>query len=311
MQHMRVLAGLIALGASAWGADSRLLNLVMPGAKVVSGVNVLNAKSSPFGRFAITQIESKGAGLQQLIAATGFNPLTDVTEMLAASASDPAHPGGFVAMAGTFNVTQIAAAVSADKTISIGSSDNVTTFTFPAPAGKLKPALAFIGTSIAIAGDSVTVQAALGQSNTIDPALAAQIASLSASEDAWIVSTASIASLLPGNLAGKGIPGQAAQILSSVQSFSGGVKLGDPNRVSADLIANSPQNAAALGSVMQMAVTMFSMNANADAAKNPQLAALLPLLQTAVISATGNDLHLALAVPESQLEALAGTHSGN
>ena len=44
-------AGVIAANA----ADTQLLSMVMPDAKVVAGVNVDSAKASPFGRYVLAQ----------------------------------------------------------------------------------------------------------------------------------------------------------------------------------------------------------------------------------------------------------------
>jgi hypothetical protein len=290
----------------------------MPGAKVVSGVNVLTAKSSPFGQFAITQIQSRGTGLQKWIVASGFDPFTDVTEMLAATPADGSHPGGFLAMTGTFNVDGILAAVSGKKNITIGTYGNATLLTLAARNGKINRALAFMGTSVAIAGDVATVKAALdqsiaGSSNSIDQALLTEIGNLSLSEDAWLVSSAPVTlPLFRANRTGrKGIPGQAAQILSSVQSFSAGLKFGPGAVLTADLMVDSAQNAAALGSVVQLGIGMASANAGSYPSKNPRVAVLLPLLQTAVITMNGNDVHLALSIPEPQLELLAAVRPGN
>src|SRR5580700_2023252 len=106
-----MLAGLLTIGSAAFGADPKLMNLVMPDAKVLAGANVTTAKISPLGQYLIAQMQGSGAQLQGLIAATGFDPFTDVTEVLAATAADPAKPGGLVLMDGTFNVAQIVAAL--------------------------------------------------------------------------------------------------------------------------------------------------------------------------------------------------------
>ena len=46
--------------------DSQLLNLIMPDAKVLAGVNVATAKASPFGQYVLSQISANDSGLQQL-----------------------------------------------------------------------------------------------------------------------------------------------------------------------------------------------------------------------------------------------------
>jgi hypothetical protein len=102
-----MLAGLCLWGAAAFAADPALLNLVIPTAKVLAGVNVASATTSPFGQFILGRIAANHPPF------TGFfDPRTDLTELLFASAADPSSPGGLALSSGTFNVTRIAAAAA-------------------------------------------------------------------------------------------------------------------------------------------------------------------------------------------------------
>ena len=151
--------------------------------------------ASPLGQFVLTKI---GQLPQGFITATGFNPLQDVSEILAATAADPSNPGGLVLARGTFPVDKITA------TLSGGSSNwQVTTYggatlmSNTNPKEKVASAVAFLGTSIAVAGDLASVKAAIdrsGGTNSIDPALAVTVNQLSTSEDEWVASSVSIAS---------------------------------------------------------------------------------------------------------------------
>ena len=95
-------------------------------------------------------------------------------------------------------------------------------------------ALAFLGTSIAVVGDTASVKAAIDRSsgaNSINPALAVQVQSLSTTQDAWAVTTSPVASLIPGlGAAPAGAPASPfagiGQMFSSIQSSSGGIKFG-------------------------------------------------------------------------------------
>ena len=97
-------AGVLTIRA----ADSQLLSLVMPDAKVLAGVNVDQAKASPFGLYVLTQIQSNNSDLQKLITLTGFDPTRDVHEVLAATNATPGSksPVGLVlGLRGNFNVS--------------------------------------------------------------------------------------------------------------------------------------------------------------------------------------------------------------
>ena len=72
----------------ARAADQQLLNLLMPDAKVVAGVNVDQAKTSPFGQYVLLQMQSQDQNMRELAAQTGFDPTRDVHELLVASSGE-------------------------------------------------------------------------------------------------------------------------------------------------------------------------------------------------------------------------------
>ncbi len=299
MRQIAVLLSL-CLSGTAFAADSQLMNLVMPDAKVLAGVNATSAVASPLGQFVLTKI---GQLPQGFITATGFNPLQDVSEILAATAADPSNPGGLVLARGTFPVEKITG------TLSGGSSNwQVTTYggatlmSNTNPKEKVASAVAFIGSSIAVAGDLASVKAAIdrsGGTNSIDPALAATVNQLSTSEDEWLVSSVSIGSLIPSASAdaAKGAAAILLPILQNIQSLNGGVKFGDNVVVSGQAVTNSPQNAAALSAVIKLGITLGgSMVANAA-----------QLVQAVQITTNGSEVDLSLSIPEAQIEALVNS----
>src|SRR3954466_4729672 len=70
-------------------ADPQLLNLVMPDAKVLAGVNVEQAKGTQFGQFILNQLQTHDSDMQKLVTLTGFDPRRDVRELLVASDGAP------------------------------------------------------------------------------------------------------------------------------------------------------------------------------------------------------------------------------
>ena len=73
----------------AKAADPQLLNLVMPDVKALAGVNVDQAKTSPFGQYVLSQMQSNNTDMQKLITLTGFDPTRDVSELLVATTGAP------------------------------------------------------------------------------------------------------------------------------------------------------------------------------------------------------------------------------
>src|ERR1700679_3612654 len=102
---------LLAAAASASAAiDPVLLNLVMPDAKVLSGIQVDQSVASPFGQYLLSQMQSSDAGFLQFVAATGFDPTHDLTQILAATGDTAANPNDVVLLGrGSFLVPQITA----------------------------------------------------------------------------------------------------------------------------------------------------------------------------------------------------------
>src|SRR5215831_10755875 len=93
-------------------ADPQLLNLVMPDAKVLAGVNVEQAKGTQFGQYVLNQLQTTDADMQKLIAATGFDPRRDVREVLVASDGAPQSKKGLALARGNFDVRRITVAAT-------------------------------------------------------------------------------------------------------------------------------------------------------------------------------------------------------
>jgi hypothetical protein len=298
MRQTAVLLSFLWTGA-AFAADPQLLNLVMPDAKVLAGVNATSVDSSPLGQFILAKIG--GQIPPNFIAATGFNPLQDVSEILTASVADPANPSGLLLARGTFPVDKITAVLTgASGKWQLTTYGGATLINTTNPKAKVTFAVAFLGNSIAVAGDLASVKAAIDRStgqNSIDPALATIVNQLSANEDEWLVSSTSVASLIPANAVPSGATtGPAATLLpmlKSIQSFNGGVKLGDNVAFTGEAVASTPQNAAALQAVVKLGIALGAAN--------------VPVLQGLQVSTNGSAVDLSLSVPEAQIENLVNS----
>jgi hypothetical protein len=320
MRFRSIIAASLLVAGSAYGADPKLLNLVMPEAQIMAGVNVTTAKISPFGQFILGRIGSMEAagtdpGFQKFIEATGFDPRKDVAEVLLASTGDRSNPGGLILAKGAFNVAlMVEAAKKQDHGPVVSTYAGATLFSIepaaadgnsPAPAkAEVAHGLAFLDGSIAVAGDLASVKAALDRAkgvNSIAPALAARVQALSTATDAWTVSLASLASLLPVDTGSKG--GSAAQPLQSIKnvlSSSGGVKLGTDIQITGQAVATDAPSAKSLGDLVRMVGALVTMGAGQD----PQMAAAAQLVQNLKVSEDGATVNLSLTVPESQVETL-------
>ena len=280
-------------------ADPELMNLLMPDAKAFAGVNVGQAKTTPFGQFLLSRMSAEN----HLTSKTGFDPRTDLREVLIGIGA-PSPEQSLVLARGTFNTQVIfAAAEAAGHTVENYNGIPILT----GKENSATHAVAFLGNSIAIAGDLDMVHAAIDRrtatSNAIDPALAAQIGQLSDSLDAWSISTIPVSAL-----ASQKLPDQqlntflSSDLLKSIQQTSGGVKFGQTVQFSGQAVADSSQNATALADVVRFLGNMAQANAPATAA-----AAIASLLQSLSVQTDGNTITLAAALPEAQLENLVRT----
>ena len=282
-------AGLLA------AADPQLLNLVMPEAKVLAGVNVDQAKTSAFGAYFLSQIQAQGAQhFQQVAALTGFDPTRDLHELLVASNAAPGSHSGLILARGNFDASRIQAA---------GIAGGGTTTNYNGVILLLDPkqthAVAFLDPTLAVAGDVASVKAAIDRQNAPAPlsaALVVQVNQWSTAEDAWAIAATPLANLKPpANPSNP--PNPALQnAFQNIQQAAGGVKFGDPIVWTGQLQADTAQNASSVTGVVQFLASLAQMQAQQ---KNPQLAGILSSLS---VTASGNQVNVSLSVPEAQAE---------
>ncbi len=304
----RAVPALVAFVLSAnllRGADPALLNLLMPDAKVVAGINVDQCVSSQFGQFLLSQLPTNDASLVKVMAATGFDPRRDLHEILTGT---DGQQHGLVLARGTFTTALIiAAGQAAGQTVETYSGVQILTGKKDShPHG-----LAFVGDSIAVAGDLDSVHGAIDRraatSASIEAALASQVQQLSGSFDAWSVSILPLSALAAQIGSGGNLNGiLSSDLLKTIQQLTSGVKFVDGLQLSGQAVSNSSQNATALADVVRFLVNMVKVNVPASSA-----AAISTLLQNLSVQADGSTVNLALAIPESQLEDLVRTAEQN
>jgi hypothetical protein len=290
------------LPASA--ADPQMLNLVMPDAKVVAGVNVQQAIATPFGQYVLSLIAPQDQQLQSLATLTGLDPRKDVIELLVASTGAPVHSGLALAR-GTFDTAKIVAAATAAGAVTETYAGVTLLEPKPPAAGTATaapptPALAFLDSTLAVMGDVTNVKAAIdrrGAASILPAALVTQVNQWSLTQDAWVVDIAPLASMAPPAGAPK-LPGGAQGVaIQSIQQAAGGVKFGTTVAVTAQAQTDTAQNATALAGLLQFVTNLAQAQAN----QSPASAALLKSL---TVTAQGNTLNIALSLPQDQIQQL-------
>jgi hypothetical protein len=302
-------------------ADPQLVNMVMPEAKVIAGINIDSARNSPFGTFLLQQASENNGELQKFVQATGFNPQTDLHEILVASPGVPTPPADATALAaggkiaaspdihglilarGNFNVEKISALAKTDGKQHIEAYKGATLILDP--NNGTASAMAFVSSNIVVAGDIASVKAALDRRNIpspLDVQLSTKVNSLSSSQDAWAVSIAPLSSLNAGPATDPTLQGAlGGDLFKKITQTSGGIKFGSQIQLFTELVAMDEKNATSLGDVVKFLVGMATMNAGSPKGNPP---VIVSLLQSLTVQTQGNVVNVSVSVPEDQLESL-------
>jgi hypothetical protein len=288
------LVALFAVTLPGRAADPDMLKLVMPDAKVIAGVNVVQARNSPFGQYLLSQTTGKDADLDKLSALVGFDPRRDITELLMASSGDQKR--GLVLARGAFDPGKIGA---------LAQQKGATTLDYAGSTILIDPkktgGVTFADPTLAILGDIESIKAALDRwsaPTTLPAQVLSEVAQWSL-QDAWMVAVG-----LPGSFKlPQGAPPQMAQqpSIQSIKGFDGGLKFGSSVVVTARAVADTNQNATALAGAIQLITNLMQM----QSAQNPQAATLLKSL---VVTTTGNAVDLSWSIPQDQLEQILKQH---
>jgi len=279
--------------APARAADQQLLNLLMPDAKVVAGVNVDQAKGSPFGQYVLLQMQSQDQQMRELALQTGFDPTRDVHELLVASAGAAGKESGLALARGNFNIAGVTGAATQHGgfTEQYGGATIV-------EDPKRTIGIAFLNPTLVVAGDLANVKAAIDRQaspSILPAALLTQINEWSNSQDAWIISAVPPSSLAPRRNAPKlpGVgPGQDA--FQNVQQAAAGVRFGTTISMKVRGQTDGSQSAQQMGDALKLLASLAQMQSNGD----PTVAALV---QGMNISSQSNLVNVAISLPSDQL----------
>ncbi len=258
----------------------------MAGPAVLAGVNVEQARATPFGAYVLDEMQANDRNLQELDALTGFDPRRDVREILVASAAPPGTRGaGLVLLRGRFDVARIAAA-AAQKSTPVTVYNGATVIQSGANS------IAFPDSTLAVAGPSAEVQEALdrrGAPAALPSGVAAKVNQWSATQDAWVVS------LVPPPVPPVPDPRfeqPVANVAAKIEQASAGVKFGADVRIAAEALAATEQDAQSLAEVVRLLALLAQSSPNFNQ------------LQNLTVSAEARTLKLALTMPEDEFERI-------
>ncbi len=294
----------ILAGTATAAVSPALLNLVMPDASVVSGMDVARSINSPFGQYILSQMQSNDAGFLQFISATGFDPRKDLLEIVAATpstASSTTHSGLLLGR-GVFQPAMIIGAATEQG----GSVTNYRGFSLISHTGD-SVALTFLDGSTVAIGDVTSVKSAVDRKlsgATFSGTLAQTAVAVSSSNSAWFATTTPLSDFMSSKQAGNLGPVAQSPLLQSIVQASGGVQFSSSGvTLSADAVTASPQNAQALVDVLKFFVGMIAGNANAPAN-------VTSIASSAQFNVNGSTAHISLMLAENQAEQLLMPQAG-
>jgi len=292
-----VLFAACGLAQTLPGVDPGLLNLVMPDAKVLSGIQVDQSLASPFGRYVLSQMQPNDPGFLQFITATGFDPTKNLTQILMATGASVDQNNVLVLGRGTFVPTQIASAAIAQGG-SVTTYNGVSLITGPGNASNTS--LAFPDNSTATIGSVAMVEAAIDRYQskaTYSGNLAAPALAVSTANSAWFATETPLSDFLSGKVSGQLGSVSQNNLFQAITAASGGITFGASSvTVTGDAVTTSAQNAQALVDVLKFLVSMVQSNANNQAVNT--------VANAATFTANGATTHMSLSLPEQQAEQL-------
>jgi hypothetical protein len=277
-----------------------MLDLLMPDAKLVSGVDIERARNSPFGQYFLNQMSSREPALEKFKDLTGFDPRKDVFEIVVASADSGAslhNPTAAVAIVrGSFDPSRLITLAGTRGTVTSYKGTPVI------EAGGSASDAAWVGFlgNLLVAGPQAGVKSAIDRyqaARKADAALVSRIQAASSKHDAWFLTTVS-----PGVLAGhltsnpnvKGA--MSGDLIQGIENLTAGVKFGANVILSGEATARSDKDATALVDVLRFFATM----AQSNGVKSGQLA----LLDAVQMTAEGRTVKFSLTTPEQEFEKL-------
>lgn len=277
-------------------ADPQLMNLVMPDAKVLAGVNVEQAKGTQFGQYVLNQLQTQDAQMQQLVALTGFDPRRDVRELLVASDGVPQGKTGLALAKGNFHAARITAAATLHG-VTTEIYKGVTILSEPK---KQSAGIAFLDATTVAAGDIASVKGAIDRLTTpqsLPVDVAVKVDQWSNSQDAWGITTVAPASLAPAGSVKAGAPNPMLNVGQNVQAAAGGVKFGAPVVFSGEAQCDTAQNATTLGDMVKLLINLAQMQAGQD----PTAAALI---KSVTVTASGNVVKVSASLPQDVFQQM-------
>ena len=298
---MKALALALMLASGLAAADSALLNLIMPEARTVAGIDVERAKGSAFGQFVLTQMQNENRDLDKFSLMSGFDPRRDLREIVVASLGGPEKgpDKGLIVARGTFDVSRIVAAIKTQH----AQTEQFMGVELLSGVDHHEGAIAFLDSTTAVMGTIDNVKGAIQRrraGTVLDPRIAQKIQQISSRHDLWVSTTmpvSSFAERMPDRTVGGAMKGD---VLKGIEQASGGLRFGAANvEISGEAVARTDKDATALADVVRFLANMVQMNS-----ENKRAGEFAAILETLDLKTEANVIKFSISVPEDQIEKM-------
>jgi hypothetical protein len=306
MRFQSVLLTVLLSASAVFGADTALLNLIMPEARMVAGMDVERARDSYLGRKLLEQMDmTKDAEFAKFVAMTGFDPRRDLREvMIAAPDADTKNAPALILVRGVFDTGRINGFM---KVAGIAPAETLGGVDFYMKAdGKQDMGFAVIDGSLALAGNKEAVRAALkrraGAGSALAAATFAKVQSLSRTNDIWAVTSIPVAELsgaMPGGNAGPaGMMGGDA--FKGIEHAAMGIRFGaEFMDLTAETVSKTEKDATSIADVVRFLSTMIQMNR-----EKPEVKPFASALDAMKLTTDARTTTLTISLPMAEMEKM-------
>lgn len=310
MQLRSMILSVVLSASAAFSADSALLSLVMPEARVVAGIDVERAKESFLGKKMLEAMDSKDSDFAKFVAMTGFDPRRDLREVvIAATDANTKNPPALIVVRGVFDTSRINGFLKVSGAATSEMLSGIEYFT--KKDSKDDMGFAFLDGTVAVAGPRASVRAALqrrsGSGAGLNGSTYAKVQDLSKSNDMWFVTSIPVAELqnaLPGANSGGKKQGPAGMMggdaFKGIEQAAMGVRFGSESMdLTAETVSLTEKDATGLADVVRFLSTMVQMNR-----ENPDVKGLAAALDTMKISTDARTTRVTLSLPMAEIEKM-------
>jgi hypothetical protein len=309
MRFAQMLFAVLLTAAAVFPADTALLNLIMPEARVLGGIDVEHARDSAIGRKLMDQLKDTDPDFAKFIAATGFDPRRDLKEVVFAATDTKAKQAPAVVLVrGVFDTSKITGVAKSAGDMGFETVNGVDVFT------KLNTkddgAFALIDSSLAIAGTKAAVRNALlrrgGKTAPISAETYAKVQALSRDNDVWFLSNVPVSELTSAMPKTSESDKDAADQMLKGDAFKGieqvslGIRFASQMMdITAEALSATAKDATAIADVVRFLATMVQMNREKGDTK-----ALAEALDTMKLTTENKTTRLMISLPLGDLEKM-------